>query len=327
MVIISHWLPEHAINHYQIGRLGVDLFFVISGFLITRILFQMKSNGFSLTQNLKTFFIRRVLRIFPIYYFVVIITAFFNTGIVKESFLWNICYASNFFILKIDEWPGIISHFWSLSVEEHFYLIWPLLILVPRKKWMLQVILGVVFSALCMRSYFHFLDFSYLYTYIFTISCFDALAIGGLLAYIYHHKDKNIFPRIIKNKILIGISIVAFAFCLFSINYHGLLDNIYNSIFFRFTASLVFFFIIGNAIESKSKFLNNERIVFLGKLSYSMYLFHNFVPGFLLGMEYPENIYLRLIIYFIVLLAVSYLSWKLIEMPFNKLKHRFRYNK
>lgn len=327
MVIISHWIPDHPINHFQIGRLGVDLFFVISGFLITRVLFQMKGNNQGLTRNLKTFFIRRVLRIFPIYYFVVIITTIFNEGVMRDAFLWNMCYASNFYILGMDHWPGIMSHFWSLSVEEHFYLLWPLLMLLPKGKRIFGVMVGVVFSALLMRTYFHFSGYDYTYSYIFTISCFDALALGGLLAYIYHHPNKELFHKIINNKILITLAVSFFSYCLYSLNYHGFYDTVFNAIFFRFSGAIVFFFIIGNAIESKIKILNNKKIVFLGQLSYSMYLFHNFVPGFLLGMTYPENIYIRIPIYFVVLLLVSYGSWKLIEMPFNKLKHRFSYGK
>lgn len=76
---------------------------------------------------------------------------------------------------------------------------------------------------------------------------------------------------------------------------------------------------------SNSWFLNQKKLVFLGKLSYSMYLLHNFVPGFLMGLPWPVNPYGRIVIEFIFLVGISYLTWRYIEMPFNALKKRFAY--
>ena len=326
LVIINHWLPNHWVNHFQLGRLGVDLFFVISGFLITKILFQLKDSSSTLRQKLKTFFIRRILRVFPLYYFVVILTTFFNRGIFSEALPWNLLYGSNFFILSIDTWPGVMSHFWTLSVEEHFYLFWPFIILIPNKKWIVYAISFTALLGLLSRYYFFIFDFPFLYTYIFTSSCFDAFAIGGILAFLCCYKPNYLFHKILDNKFIFAICLLGLLFSIYSLNFQGYNHNIWNFVFFRFFSACVFFIVIGLAIDSKSSILNNPHFVFLGKLSYSMYLFHNFIPGFLLGVQYPTNIYLRLLLYFPLLVLVSYGSWKLIELPFNALKQKFKYS-
>ncbi len=325
MVILSHWLPDHWINNFQIGRLGVDLFFVISGFLITRILFQLKENTLPISQKLKTFFIRRALRIFPLYYFVVLITYIFNGGIFEEALLWNLFYGSNFFILELDSWPGIMSHFWTLSVEEHFYLFWPFVILIPNKNRTLYAISMVILIGLLSRFLFFYFEFPYLYSYIFTSSCFDAFGIGGVLGFLYFYKNGFLYDKILQHKLLLALCCLGFTISIASTNIPGQYFHAWNSILFRFFYAILFFFLVGFSINSKSILLNNKYLVFLGKLSYSMYLFHNFIPGFLMGIQYPVNIYLRFFLYFPCLILVSYFSWKLIELPFNRLKLKFKY--
>jgi peptidoglycan/LPS O-acetylase OafA/YrhL len=121
-----HWAPPEY--HFQIpwGDLGVQLFFVLSGFLITAILWHGRSEYQRLGQRgfltLRRFYMRRFLRIFPLYYAVVLMTALIGIKSVRETFFWNIAYLSNFYLFLRGEWRGPISHFWSLAVEEQFYL-------------------------------------------------------------------------------------------------------------------------------------------------------------------------------------------------------------
>lgn len=323
LVCISHWLPNHWIEHLQLGRFAVDLFFVISGFLISRILLQLNDHfGFDLN-ILKTFFIRRVLRIFPIYYFVVFITIIFRDDYFDAAIFWNLSYASNLYILKIGYFPGIMSHFWTLSVEEHFYLIWPILILAfPRSKALLTItIVGMV--SILSRLFFLAYGYSTLFPRIFTISCFDAFAIGGLLAYIFTYYPSK-FRKIKESKILFLTIILGLLSTIF-LDFNEENGIFWDFVAFRLFASLTSFFFIALAIDSNSKILSNNKLVFFGKLSYSMYLLHNFVPGFLMGLQYPSNIYLRVVLYYIFLLIISFIAWKLIERPFNKIKNKFPY--
>ena len=326
LVVLSHWLPNHWINDFQIGRLGVELFFVISGFLITRILLQLNYEAGNLSDKLKTFFVRRVLRIFPVYYFVVLLTYLFNDGHIEKAIWWNLFYGSNFYMLKINQFTGIMSHFWTLSVEEHFYLLWPYLILLPAPKKVIYSILIAIAIGVFSRYYFYHFEYSPMFTNIFTFSCFDAFAIGGFLAYL-QILDSKLYHKFTTSKILFSIVFLGFLYSLYSLNFHELRNNPWNLVAFRFFSGMCFFYLISYSIASDSLLLNRKEFVLMGKLSYSMYLFHNFIPGFLMGVPYPDpsNTYLRLILDFTVLTAVSYLSWRLIEMPFNKLKKKFKY--
>ena len=140
------------------GNLGVDLFFVLSGFLITGILMDTKGKE----NYFKNFIIRRSLRIFPLYYFVLIIIflimplfSIFNGPLMDrvlegEVYAWT--YTYNFFIAEKQSWPPFIGHFWSLAVEEQFYLVWPLAVYLlstealKRFSWLLIFVSIVAFS-------------------------------------------------------------------------------------------------------------------------------------------------------------------------------------
>ena len=324
LVCINHWLPNSLIVHLQPGRLGVELFFVISGFLITRILINLKNQDKSNSSVIRIFYLRRVLRIVPAYYFVVFLSYIFHTGHFKEAIVWNLTYFSNLYILSINEFPGIMSHFWSLSVEAHFYLIWPILIVYTRTRNLAIPIILSVFVGIGSRFIFYALGYSALYPLIFSFSCFDAFAIGGLMAFLSIYRNE-LYSKIIKSDwlliIIVFISISILLLRLYNPSY-----SIMDYVGYRFVTAIISIILIGKCIASNSLFLNNKVFVHLGKISYSMYLFHNFIPGFLLGVKFPENIYLRVILYFITLIAVSHISFKLIETPFNRLKIYFNYN-
>lgn len=126
----------------QPGYLGVDLFFVLSGFLITRILLVDKDRG----RPLKWFLLRRVLRIFPIYYLVVATVWVIRPG---PELPWCALYASNFYF-PFHEQETLLRHSWSLAVEEHFYLLWPLTVYVlPTRKAAFAAVGLIPFAMAC----------------------------------------------------------------------------------------------------------------------------------------------------------------------------------
>lgn len=315
-VIISHWFYQvEWIYALRLGRLGVDLFFVISGFLITRILFFQKENE-SPGPALKTFYARRVLRIFPVYYLVVVLSVIFHKGLVREALPWNLTYTSNFFMLKIESWVGVITHFWSLSVEEQFYLVWPFLLLLTRPPFLPHVFVGSIILGVMSRLFFWVMDWDYLYVVIFPTSCLDVLATGALLAWFYENRSPEQFEALVKNRLglLGGLILLVLLY---------LPNNPFEPVCFRIAESLVFFFVVGRAALGERA---NKQLIFLGKISYSVYLFHNFIPGIFMGMAWPTNIYLRAGIEFVALILISYLSYRLIEKPLNSLKKHFPYS-
>lgn len=325
-VIASHWRPESWVDDFQLGRLGVDLFFVISGFLISRILLVQKQQNKHWWPKLKTFFIRRVLRIFPIYYTVVLIGYFFTGGHFQEAILWNLSYTSNFYMLQLDQFAGTMSHFWSLSVEEHFYLLWPLLILLSPRKRLWSVMIFMLLLGVGSRLFFYTQGYSLLNTYIFTSSCFDALAGGGLLA-LYLFKRPDLQQAAISRRtqwLSIGGGCLLL-FCSFTFHASPYFTSWENTVLLRLLSTLVFIQLISHLIRSSSSILRQPQLVLFGKLSYSMYLWHNLIPGLLLGVKPFLSSTPRFILYLIILMLLSYGSYRLIELPFNQLKKRFAY--
>ena len=143
LVLIWHWLPKTSIlNTFRTGPFGVTIFFVLSGFLITKILLDNRNNAERLNNSkgtvLKSFYSRRILRIFPAYYLTVFLTLLLHRKLGLSfpfpEFLSSITYTSDFYVFELKKWPLLTPHFWSLSVEEQFYLIWPLIILFIPKK-------------------------------------------------------------------------------------------------------------------------------------------------------------------------------------------------
>jgi peptidoglycan/LPS O-acetylase OafA/YrhL len=210
VVVLSHFLVSTAIPESPLwkvirgGWLGVDLFFVLSGFLITGVLLDSRHSP----TYLRSFYIRRVLRIFPLYYasvlLVWIVVVFVEhagsrlTG--YDAIGWSFAYASNIAIaLKRSwqyqsDWLGM-SHFWSLAVEEQFYLVWPFVILLPRRV-VLAITAAIVVMGPWTREYADSFFGPYsLASYMLTPCRMDALAAGALLAVIRRLPAPALTPR------------------------------------------------------------------------------------------------------------------------------------
>ena len=133
MVMIAHWAQWQFTNEL-IASIpfvhGVILFFVLSGFLITRILMQGAEAGGSSGGFLKNFYIRRVLRIFPIYYLLIFTLFILNYQNTRDIFFWLATYTINIFQAIRNEYVGDFNHFWSLGVEEQFYVLYPLVLFI-----------------------------------------------------------------------------------------------------------------------------------------------------------------------------------------------------
>ncbi len=334
LVLISHWFPKHhGIQIMPYGMFGVTLFFVLSGFLITRILLKSKDADEELHESkfhsIKQFYIRRTLRIFPVYYITIFILYFFNVSGMKEKFLWFLFYASNIYFFDIQNWSGTLSHFWTLAVEEQFYLIWPFIILFVPRKYLFMSIIAMVFVGPVFRSVMFFIAQSdtvfYDFSELLTPARMDSFGLGAVLAYFTLYKQND---PVFQNKwIKIFMIIYLLAMTLFTFLNPGLSTVV----FVNFNMSLLFLFLIAKAAKGFTGFLKiifeNKILMYLGKISYGLYLFHKFIPDIYdsLGLSVIQNLYLRLLIEGLMLVAIASFSWYLIEKPFNNLKRKFAY--
>lgn len=332
LVLMSHWLYGlPVIEKLKLGTIGVEMFFVISGFLISLQLFKYRldidSKISSLKNTLKVFYIRRVLRIFPLYYFILIIATLVNKGELMDAFIWNFTYTTNFYIIKIQHWPAIFSQFWSLSVEEHFYIFWPLIILTSNFKNILRWIFIIIIFALLFRLWKYYDSYDFILLSIHTLSCLDLFMMGALLAYIFYYKQ-SFFIQLFNYKYLKFITTALFII-LFLIYFLNPQWELFNWVFQRLFFGIFYFLTLGffiKGIKGKAAIvMENKILIRLGKLSYGIYLIHNFVPGILLPVK---NIGLPLLlefcIYFIVTLLISEVLYRIIEKPMRDLNRYFK---
>ncbi len=332
LVVISHYMEELHCAKFSYGGNGVQIFFVISGFLITSILLAQKNKTHeSVGKLLKNFIIKRALRLFPIYY-ILIITLFaisFFGGLwlcAKEDVWYYFTYTQNYlFFLKGFQSP-LLNHTWSLAVEEQFYLLWPLLILLIPKKYELHFISIVLFSGILIK---------YLLVELYvgpgtikgiTFIHFDTLGAGALLGYFSYYK---------KEKILNFLEISSqwiFILCLFisaTLTWIGFNDGLWLPLVLNIMSVCLVYICFSPKETILSPILNSSVLQNIGKISYGIYIYHKPVPFFFnficskMHMPIIENKFVLFVIYAVITYIISALSWKLIESPISNIKKRF----
>ncbi len=324
MVAASHWIFGGVLARLHVGHWGVDIFFVISGFLITQILFNSKekidTQQTSLGAALKRFYIRRTLRIFPVYYLILLLCYCFDYPSVAASLPWNLTYTSNFYHLQINDWTGSTSHFWSLAIEEQFYMLWAPIILFFNKKQVYSFIWSLIIIGIGSRFYLNtFQTLPYIANIVFTPCSLDTLGIGALFGY-YWRYEPLLAKHFLNHKYFFIIAVLLFGaitglgYC--NINYWYILG-------YRTSISLVCLFLIGWSAEgwqgNWKRFFEHRFLIYLGKISYGFYLIHPFVPKI---CSFASNS-THLMLYFIVTVALASLSFFCFEQPINALKDRF----
>jgi len=333
LVIISHWFAkDHFLNRYsENGVLGVTLFFVLSGFLITGILLKSKekiANGDSVSKAFKVFYIRRSLRIFPVYYLLLFVLVLLNIGGIRESFGWHFFYGSNLYFWLQGAFAGQLSHLWSLAVEEQFYLLWPAVILLIPQRFLTHalvtgIITGVVFRLLIIT------DTNELGRLLMPGSL-DSFCIGGLLAY-GRANEAGWYKDYLQRQtffVLLAFVLLLVAHLPF---FKGLSLGLYLSLYLFFI-SISFGILINRVaytveIPVLKQVLNNKLLLYIGKISYGLYLFHNFIPYFygieLPGMHTALSMYLAQILRLLTLIGLASFSWFFVEKPILSFKKRF----
>ena len=192
LVLYAHFLAAH--DTYW-GHVGVRLFFVLSGFLITRLLLDARSAPeFQSATALKSFYIRRALRIFPPYFAMLGFVWLVNLEQSRGTLLWHALYVSNFWYAIRDEWtPWLLCHTWSLSIEEQFYVVWPLIILLAPRRAIEQICVGAVVLSLAYRFCWPVTGPPSLARDLLPPASMDALASGAWLA--AYRSRTAVWPR------------------------------------------------------------------------------------------------------------------------------------
>ena len=312
------------------GRLGVIFFFILSGFLITYLLFTEQE--FSKNIQIGKFYIRRVLRIWPLYFITLIIGFFIipylkGVGHENASGWMYLLFLANFdHILHGFPTVSVLGVHWSVCVEEQFYIFWPVLFyLLKGKKYFLYGIIGLIIIS---ETYYLFYGQNYKAGDYNLISCLKYLCIGGVLAYFSYFKLKII--TVFMNKINKFFTILIYTFSLiFILIQHKLLGHFaFYEVVYDIVPTLFFVFVILDQNFAKNSFFktgNYSILTYLGKISYGLYLTHMIAMNIvLLFVKNPsENLWIVYSSTILLTLIFSHLSYKYIESYFLKYKDSF----
>lgn len=331
----------------EVGWIGVQLFFVLSGFLITSILLDSKQD--SLGPYLKRFYWRRSLRIFPLYYLYLIgITLLYIVAQQPNDFLsklpylllYNYNHYPVFHSLAIDT---TFTHFWSLSVEEQFYLFWPLLLFFLHERQLKVLLLSIIgLSPFIRWGAFEWLtahnypsaDIGQI-VYRLTISHLDGFAFGALIPLFKLQKQPNLGRNLLLGALImfIGLGVLNLATTtapISSLGYpNGGMDN-YQYIWSYTIINLVSLGLIITVITPKETnwltwIFERPLLVEIGKVSYGMYVYHWILLAGYRKIIHPYIGYrpVSFLVYLTLTFAISWLSFTLFERFFIQLKDKF----
>jgi len=346
-VLLVHW------GILGVGWIGVQIFFVLSGFLITSNLLRDRCITNSIIQYLKSFYWRRFLRLFPIYYLYVI--GFILIGIILKNheitklIIPLITYTVNIYaILQNHANLQNVGHFWSLAVEFQFYLLWPFLIFYFSKRHFGIIVVFLLFVIPFLRLVFFLFasqlnnDLHYAGEFInfVTVTQMDSFAMGALIAILPKTKIKRpqfIFYAFLLLCVIIGglnlISLFGSDLIhnkidlLLTLGFPYLMINNYQYVWgytlLNVLAGTLIWCIVNN--KNPLPILNSSVLVYIGRISYGIYIFHVPVLFFIRKMYTfhffsPKGIIL-LIVYFLITFLIAHFSFNYFEKLFLKLKN------
>lgn len=296
MVLLFHFVtptgPTDAVDRaiswlFAYGALGVDLFFVLSGFLITGILYDSHKDP----AYFRNFYMRRLLRIFPLYYGVLVIVFFVIPAIpalrdseiagLREQQAWAWLYGVNIYLAIHGGWVlSYIEHFWSLAVEEHFYLVWPFLVwlLAARRNVFLGFSLLLAALSLGSRVAASMMGVNEVATTVLTPFQLDALALGGFLAvYLRQPDGKATARRTVLPLAAAGAVLIALQFAVRHFTSHGAAVQPLRIGAFHMLLAALLLHVLGAPEQSPTqRVFCSAPLRFLGKYSYGLYVYHHF---------------------------------------------------
>lgn len=329
---------------FYLGGLGVYFFFVLSGFLITYLLLIEKNK--TGTISVKNFYIRRILRIWPLYYLLMFLGFFIFPKIdfLQLPFFSNVFEQGYFFKLLsfIFILPNLalavyhpvphVGQLWSIGVEEQFYLLWPLVICYAKNilktlTVIFCLLVGLKSLVLFYGYFFPATEFYLSFKKFVAMSKFECMVLGGLGAYLLY--SKNYFLPFIFNKTSQIAAIISIPVLMNFTPDNFLQDG------FHLLYSFLFLILILNVAQNKNSILKleNRFFYFLGKISYGIYMYHMFIVVFsikivalIFNVKQQFHFFENFIIYMAstgLTILISYLSYQFFEKKFIRLKMYF----
>lgn len=335
---------QHPLFSY--GWIGVPAFFILSGYLITNILLDTKKAN----NYFKAFYIRRALRIFPIYlltFILVVLYGYLNQEHINDWFYY-ILYIQNYKLAwhnwNID-FPSFFNHTWSLAVEEQYYLLFPLVVFFLKPANLVRIVIFIIVISIVTRLFLAFSLYGDSISWADTICNLDKLCAGAFLAIM----SKKFSFKIIFRFLITVSTLLSLLYFLFSriLNYPTFLEvdvNHYSIIsrelFLILIIPYLILLIAYLSFDHKSlvtkKIFANKIVLYLGKISYGIYLYHPLIYKLIdncYDWYLPPNLQqLKLLILFkiaaqmLLTIILAIISFNFFEKHFIDYKKHFNYN-
>lgn len=337
MVVFSHlellknqYHVENVFEYVPSGHIAVILFFVLSGFLISFLL--IKELEINQKISFRKFYMRRILRIWPLYYLIIILSFLLieSNNSILSYFLCLTIFPNVAHVIG-EGWASS-PQIWSIGVEEQFYLIWPIMLSIIftfRKKLTPIILIGFILTYTILPHALGFINVRLFQSeYMVTIEKFfygtkyNCLAIGAFIGIAYANRKKWI-NLLNNNFVFVPVAIFTLFMWCFNVEFTHFTDEIF---------ALLFALLILGAIGSKTVNIDNFASRFLGKISYGIYMYHWIV--IVLVMKFlplqKNNFSYNLKLYFLVFgltVFISWLSYNFFERKFLNVKHKYRIKK
>ena len=333
LVFIFHTMSYVQI--FRLGWIGVDLFFVLSGFLITGILYDSKQDD----RYYRNFIFRRALRIFPLYFFFILLmiwvlptlfpAVFTDMSYYQEHQGWYWFYISNWLPLSTSvKSSTVLDHLWSLSIEEQFYICWPFIILFFQGRILIKICLFLIACAIMIRytgapllGHIKYFEYSNTFTRV------DSLLIGALISILYRLKPVILLRSALPVLLVSAVVIVAIILRQKKLDFTNLIDTF--TLWDLFFGAILIFSISQKNNWLKS-LLGTKVFKFFGKYSYGLYIYHQPINKLMydkvigpMHLNFPFLPILATIVCLGMSILIALLSYNLIEMPFLRLKKYF----
>ncbi|HEY4245803.1 MAG TPA: acyltransferase [Lacunisphaera sp.] len=318
---IPHFVAAFIVNAVSSGRFGVMLFFLLSSYLITALL--LREHAVRGRLDLRSFYIRRALRIWPLYFFFIALCFWVMPAVTLGwPQISNVHKVS--FALFVANWsivffgpphtPAIVL--WSVSVEEQFYIFWPLVLVVfgcNQLRRLAYILLAIATLTRLALIPFHLPNSS---IWPNTFVELDPIAIGALLAWLFRNSPPS-FPFSLRMLLLfVGMALPMTALFYFGLTGWGILAT---GPLVTAGAGMV---LVAVLTDSPSTWLRAGPLVYLGKISYGLYVFHMLMFGLAQKIA-PDSRLIAILIALLGTVAIAAISYQLLERPFLRLKERF----
>jgi peptidoglycan/LPS O-acetylase OafA/YrhL len=332
-VVLAHYIPRFFIGSWVF----MEMFFVMSGFLITGILMDSKSK----VNYYRNFIGRRVVRVFPLYYLCLIILFFLipnkwlDLSYYRAKQAWFWLYIENW-LYALDGWPKArgLHHFWSLAIEEQFYLTWPFFVSFFSSKGLLRFSVFLFFFSILFRNVGMHLGFVMPFPYVATFSRMEGITLGAMIAILVRTDkyllEKYVYPVTIVSGIVSAMGFVLARSMSFQHPVHYTFNYTFVDLFF---AGMITLTMCDDQLVQWKRLLNTKLFKQLGIMSYCLYIFHypiqNLIEynylGYIQQHTGSENLskLICVMIAFVITIPFVYLVHKKIEVPCWKLKKYF----